>query len=278
MTPLKVDLPQGTSCAFDEVLGSWRPGFEDFRWVSGTLEHFLDIPAPGMITLHCQIVVPLEDRLGDPVARHTTVSSNSAPLQTVVAHGMGSKPYQCTSLVVVCIYRLLEKFVERDVARHRSGHVVCSPIFHNHSPLPALRVILTSWCMCRSPVHRPGSIWMPWLPMLYQLNKIHRMVKIERVVNVHSEVTVGWLCVQRWITQGKYMISGSVTGMSEVYHVSLIGIHSQFPSWGPVIEAVQLFLQPFCRPRNQDDIVSVLRENHHASVVWNWYHWVAIAD
>ena len=21
---------------------------------------------------------------------------------------------------------------------------------------------------------------------------------------------------------------------------------------------------------------SVLRENHHASVVWNWYHWVAI--
>ena len=22
---------------------------------------------------------------------------------------------------------------------------------------------------------------------------------------------------------------------------------------------------------------SILRENHHASVVWNWYHWVAIA-
>ena len=23
--------------------------------------------------------------------------------------------------------------------------------------------------------------------------------------------------------------------------------------------------------------VNILRENHHASVVWNWYHWVAIA-
>ena len=70
-------------------------------------------------------------------AAYDTVSSNSVPLQTVVAHGMGSKPYQCTSLVVVCICWLLEKFVECDAvpyprrAMRRSGEK--SPFWHPQS-------------------------------------------------------------------------------------------------------------------------------------------------